>query len=239
MKYRIICSIIAAVLTSSYVNASSVQDIESLRSAVLHHTSEHYQTVFKHKNFQNDVKITVGNIDKRLRLVSCDNNLAFKIQEPPHNIRNITVKTSCMSDRRWTIYVPVSIDIFSEVLVSTRSMGRGEVLQESDLTLQRMNVSTVGRGHIEDLSRAVGKELKRPINSGEVVRLPYLTQPDIVQKGQIVVLSSGSRFLNVETSAVALVNGHMGETIKVKNERSNRIVDAEVVGPGKVIIANR
>ncbi|MFL0809619.1 MAG: flagellar basal body P-ring formation protein FlgA [Agarilytica sp.] len=228
-----------AVFASSVANADTTQDIERLREAVHAFTSEHYRHSLQHRNFEEDVEISVGNIDKRLRLARCDDQLGFKIQEPPHNIRNITVKTSCHNDRRWTIYVPVSIDIYSDVLVLNKSISRGEVLQEDDISHQRMNISTVGRGHIEDPTRAIGFELKRSLNAGEVIRLPYLTHPDIVRKGQIVVLTSGSRFLNIETSAVALTNGYLGETIKVKNERSNRVVDVEVTGPGKVTVAAR
>lgn len=219
--------------------AEGIQNIERLQQHVLQHTSQHYKSVFGLQRFEKDVQLNVGRIDPRLRLAKCDDNLAFKIHEPPHNARNITVKTSCMSDRRWTVYVPVSIDIYADVLVSTRSLEKGNVLNKEDLTYQRMNTSTVGRGHIEDLNRALGMQTKRPIKSGDVVRLSYLNKPDIVRKGQTVIVSSKSRFLSVETSGIALVNGHMGERIKVKNERSNRVVDAEVVAPGKVTIATR
>ncbi|MFL0803070.1 MAG: flagellar basal body P-ring formation protein FlgA [Agarilytica sp.] len=239
MKLRSFLASILAISFSTSTLASGTQDIDLLQQHVLEHTAEHYQNLFGKEKFEQNVQINVGRIDSRLRLAKCDNNLALKIKETPHNTRNITVKASCMNERRWTVYVPVSIDVYSEVLISTRSLQRGDVLQASDLDYQRVNTSTVGRGHIEALDRAVGMEIKRPISAGDVVRLPYLTKPDIVRKGQTVVVSSKSRFLSVETSGVALVNGHMGERIKVKNERSNRVVDAEVTAPGKVTIATR
>ncbi|MFL0799133.1 MAG: flagellar basal body P-ring formation protein FlgA [Agarilytica sp.] len=235
-------SFLASILVISISNAAlagGTQDIDMLHQHVLEHTTDYYKSVFGKEAFEQNVQINVGRIDSRLRLAKCDDNLALQIKEPPHNGRNITVKTSCMNERRWTVYVPVSIDVYSEVLVSTRSLQRGDVLQATDLEFQRLNTSTVGRGHIESLDRALGMEIKRPISRGDVVRLPYLTKPDIVRKGQTVVVSSKSRFLSVETSGVALVNGHMGERIKIKNERSNRVVQAEVIAPGKVTIATR
>ncbi len=243
MKLRSLLGLILFLgVTSQSVADTSVddvQDIEKLQLHVLNHTADHYRAVFGEEKFKDDIQLNVGRIDSRLRLAKCDDNLTLKIKEPPHNARNITVKTTCAGSRRWTVYVPVSIDVFADVLVSTRSLQRGDILEESDVTYQRMNTSSVGRGHIESFPRALGMEIKRPIKSGDVVRLSYLTKPDIVRKGQTVVVSSKSRFLSVETSGIALVNGHMGERIKVKNERSNRVVDAEVVAPGKVTIATR
>ncbi len=239
MNIRGVLALISTFFFASLSHADAVQDIEQLRKQVEQHTSQYYREVYGEQDFKENVQINVGRIDSRLRLAQCDENLTFKIHEPPHNARNITVKTSCMSDRRWTVYVPVSLDVYAEVVVATRSLKRGDVLTHDDVEFKRMNTSSVGRGHIEDASRALGMEIKRPIKPGDVVRLPYLTKPDIVHKGQTVVVSSQSRFLKVETSGVALVSGHMGERIRVKNERSNRVVSAEVIAPGKVIIATR
>ncbi len=234
----LLCSLsIASTAESS--PARSVQDIDKLLQHVLDHTTGYYKNVFQKKKFKENVQINVGRIDSRLQLSACDDNLTFKINEPPHHARNITVKVSCMNKKRWTVYIPVSIDIYANVLVSTRSLQRGDILTLDDLEFKRMNISSIGRGHIEDLSRILGMEMKRPLRPGDVVRLPHLNKPDIVRKGQIVVVSSSSRFLRVETSGIALVNGYLGERIRVKNERSNRVVDVEVVAPGRVSIATR
>lgn len=232
--------ILLSTLSTAQSHADqSVQDIDRLLQHVLDHTTEHYKTAFQKKKFKENVQINVGRIDSRLQLSACDDNLTLKINEPPHHARNITVKVSCMNKKRWTIYIPVSIDIYANVLVSTRSLQRGDILTQDDLEFKRMNISSIGRGHVEDLSRILGMEMKRPLRPGDVVRLPHLNKPDIVRKGQIVVVSSSSRFLRVETSGIALVNGYLGERIRVKNERSNRVVDVEVVAPGRVSIATR
>ncbi len=239
MTIRSGLALISTLLVASISQADTVQDIERLRQHVAAHTSSYYRSVYGEADFKKNVQINVGHIDSRLRLAQCDDNLTFKIHEPPHNARNITVKTSCTSERRWTVYVPVSLDVYAEVVVATRSLQRGDVLDEEDIEFKRMNTSSVGRGYIGDPSRALGMEIKRPIKPGDVVRLPHLTRPNIVHKGQTVVVSTLSRFLKVETSGVALVDGHLGERIRVKNERSNRVVSAEVTAPGKVTVATR
>lgn len=239
MKLRTFIYVVLALLVSSNSQAEEVQEIERLRQAVLEHTSAHYRDSFGHKHFDENVKVHVGRLDSRLRLARCDDNLTFKIQEPPHNVKNITVKTSCRSDKRWTVYVPVTLDIYADVLVSARSLQRGDILSEEDVTYRRVDIAAIGRGHIVDVERAVGMAVQRPIKIGDVVRLTHLEPAEIIAKGQTVVVTSLSRFLSVETSAVALTSGHLGQHIKVRNASSNRILSAEVVAPGKVTVANR
>jgi len=216
-----------------------VQDIEKLRQHVLFHTTEHYRETFGRERFENSIQIHVGQLDPRLRLYNCDDNLTFEIQEPLQNIRNATVRTSCVGARRWTVYVPVKINMYVDVLVTSRTLQKGDIVAEEDIDYRRVNITSNGYGHIEDVSRVRGMQLKRPLKPGDVLRLSHLAKPKIVHRGQTVRVSSASRFFSIETSAVALSSGHLGDNIKVKNERSNRVVEARIVAPGKVTVAAR
>ncbi len=245
MKVRSLIFALTAVVFTYNANASQagsaldVQNIESLRQHVLNFTSDHYRASFGEEYFEKNVSINVGRIDSRLRLAECDDNLTFDLQEPPHSAKNITIKTICEGPRRWTVYVPATLEIYADVLVSTRFLGRGEIVSESDLTYRRLDIATAGHGHMMEIDRVAGMQVKRPIKIGATIKSNHLEAPEIVEKGQTVVVTSSSRFLSVETSAVALSSGQLGEQIKVKNERSNRVVSAQIVAPGRVIVANR
>lgn len=232
-------SIIFLQFCTAGVFASDTQDIERLRSHVLEATEEHYRQAFGEEMFNSNVQIHVGQLDRRLRLAKCDNNLTFKIHEPAIRSHNITVKTSCTSKHRWTVYVPATIDIFANVVTTNTSLQRGDILQRSHLAYKRTNIATLGHSPIEDKNRAVGMQLKRPVKSGEIIRFSGLEKPNIVSKGQSVVLSSQSSALSIETAGIALVSGHLGQNIKVKNTSSNRVVHATVVAPGKVTVTKR
>lgn len=220
-------------------HSNDAQSIDNIRHQVLKHASEHYRQQYGQQAFEQNVELTVGQLDPRLRLARCDDYLTLKIKEPPHSPRNSTVKVSCDGNQRWTIYIPLTVDVYSEVLVASRSLRKGDVLNADDFSFKRLNISQIGHGLIEDIDRATGMELKRPLKSGETIRLSFLRQPDIVLKGQAVIVTSESRFMSVQTPGIALRNGHLGEFIKVKNERSKRIIDAKVVAPGMVSVALR
>lgn len=231
--------LVFASLFSIHTIAFEVQDLRDLKQQVLQFTENHYREAYGDKAFENNVEIIVNALDSRLRLAKCDNNLTFKVIEPPHNAHNITVKTSCTTDQRWTVYIPATVNVYEDIVVVNRSLARGDILQDEDLSYKRINVAVIGRGIVNDITSVHGLELKRAIRAGESLRHTFLKKPDVVLKGQQVVMSTQSRFLSVETTGVALVNGHVGERIKVKNDRSNRIIDAEVVAPGRVSVAAR
>lgn len=236
--YRYLLGFLLAIY-SIHSFSTEKQDIQTLREEVLKHVTNHYMGVFGAKEFAKNVSIQVSHLDRRLLLSQCDNNLAFKINEPPSNVRSITVKATCNAQNRWTVYVPVTIEVYNDVLVVNRSVKKGDILSNEDVSFRRVDVSAAGHGVISEVKRAEGMAMKRPLKPGEILLQSHLIKPKIVHKGQTVVLTSGSRFLSVETEGIALVSGHMGQQIRVKNPASNRIVSAEVIAPGRVAVATR
>ncbi len=239
MMLRGFLVLIFVSLVSTQTMAFQAQDLKDLKQRVATHTESHYRQAFGDNIFEKNVEILVGSLDSRLRLAECSDKLTYKVIEPPHNAHNITVKTSCKGKQRWTVYIPATVNMYEDIVVANRSLARGELLMEDDLSYKRVNVASIGRGLVNDLDNVYGLELKRPVRAGELLRQNYLKKPDVVLKGQQVVLSTESRFLTVETTGTALVNGYVGERIKVKNEKSNRVIDAEVIAPGRVSVAIR
>ena len=250
LTYTIIL-IFAAMNSVANTPARKIQSIDALEKQVHAYAMTHFAQRLGSSSTSEDghatpkeqgakdINISVGQLDHRLRLTECDKKLTFEIQAPPRRSRNATVKTTCDSNMRWTLYVPINVDIYAQVLVSRHSLEKGHIITPDDLNQQRININTLSYGFIEDDDRILGMELKRPLKSGDPMRLSYLKYPDIVQKGQLVVVSKQSALLSVETEGVALGDGHLGERIRVRNQRSKRIVDAKVIAPGKVAITTR
>ena len=240
MRARSFLCITISLFFLSAIPASAWVDIQSLRSSVERYTAETLGDDIAQKIETGSATITAAHLDSRLRLSECDKALTFKLQRPSHGIRNMTVKTSCQgSGKRWTVYVPVTVDIYSDVIVLARSVGRGEILSADDLTTQRMNVAAMSGGHMTDINRAIGMETARTLRPGDTLKPSALREPHVVQKGDAVVLKAGSGGLVVATSGTALNAGSVGTRIRVQNDRSKRVVDALVMGPGMVSVADR
>jgi flagella basal body P-ring formation protein FlgA len=211
---------------------SNSEDLRSQISAFLHD-----QLHNESQSTEEDREISVSNLDPRLKLHQCDTQVQHTIVSPRPYGTNISVKAHCGGGKPWTIYVTARIDTYAPIAVMARNLERGSVLTETDITLSRMNVGLAGFGHVRELDEILGKELKRNLRSGEAVRLSHLKSPQVVRKGDRVVLEAQGSGVSVVTSGRALANGQVGDQIQVENEKSQRVVDAEIVAPGRVRVA--
>lgn len=217
------------------------QDIETLRLEVLAFAEDLVINQSRQSTNDKDIKVEVGSLDSRLKLTRCAESLTHKSKAQSYSSNNITVQTSCYTGKKrlWSIYVPVKVSVFIEVVILNTNLARGDILTINDLNLRKVNTSGLSSTHITDINKAVGKELKRSVKSGMAVRLSYLSEVDVIKRGDAVTLAAKSAFLSVDTIATALSDGHIGQTIKVRNSQSKRVVDAQVTGPGKVQIVGR
>lgn len=228
----------AAVLLLMSV-ASTAEEIEST-DELRRHVENYLQAALRDEYVgidPDDIEISVANLDSRLRLSRCQSPLRQEIGSARPYGSNLTMKVSCDNPKPWSIYVPARINTFAEVAVVARSLARGAVLSADDVILKRMSTSQGGSGLIQDLSQVVGKELKRKLDQGEPIRVSQLKSPQVIRRGDKVILEASTASISVVTTGTALANGQLGDRIQVRNEKSNRVVDAEVIAPGKARVA--
>ncbi len=182
------------------------------------------------------VEIEVGNIDPRLRLTACPQDLLLSLNGNGRALGRVQVKVQCAGDYAWTKYVPVEIKIFESVLVASHTLSRGVLLEESHLRLQELDISQLRRTPLFESQQAIGKELKHSLTVGSPVALESLRLPKVVQRGDMVQLVAETENLQVRQQAEALEDGEVGKLIDVRNTSSKLVVQAVVVAAGKVKI---
>lgn len=180
--------------------------------------------------------VRVGRLDPRLRLHPCP--VPLQAFYPPGARRqgSTTVGVRCPGSRPWTLYVPVRIIVEARLLVAARSLPRGTILRPGDLSLTRQDISAAPFGYLTDPARAVGKRLKHPLPAGAVVTETVLENRPLVKRGQRVTLVAETAGLSVRMAGTALMDGGVGERIRVRNIRSRRIIEGTVVEQGLVRI---
>lgn len=219
---------------TSVAQAQEYERLDHLRSVVYERIQQAYLERYEQDELEQNIEIQVSNLDARLKLNKCDIPIDARIASPNTYANNITVKLSCNSAQRWSIYVPAAINQYAIVAVAAHSLARGHIVTESDLEFARMNIRSSGAGLIKDPDRIIGKQLKRSLQTGNPLRLSHLKLPHVVKKGQKVSLQVKHKSLSVVANGMAMDNGEVGQQIKVQNANSKRIVDAVVVAPGVV-----
>jgi len=130
--------------------------------------------------------------------------------------------------------VPVRIKWRQPAAVLRRSLPRGSVLSEEDLRV--LFVERSGLRTPADPFRLCGARLTRNLAQGGVVFTDDVESVPVIAKGDPVRIVFRAGGLQVEASGEALDNGGVGDTIRVRNVLSRRIIACVVSGPGVVIV---
>ncbi|MHB9100303.1 MAG: flagellar basal body P-ring formation chaperone FlgA [Sulfuricella sp.] len=191
--------------------SAGTQDIGVIRKTVDHFVRQNTAEL------PGQVTLTVGAIDPRLQLHSCDTPEAFL----PAGSRlwgNSTVGVRCQSATPWTVYVPVSVRIMAQTAVATRPLSAGQTVSPADVAMQSSDLSQLPPGVITDPALAIGKTVIIGAATGQAFRHDMLRAPQVIQQGQTVKLMAKGNGFQVTSEGKALANATLGQVVSVRTQ---------------------
>lgn len=177
-------------------------------------------------------EVEVGTIDSRLRLPACSN---IAVDLPPANSAMITAKVFC-SAPSWTLYVPVRLHEWVQAVLAATNLPPNTKLTAAQLTRGRADAFAGNGGLITDPRQVEGKILRVGLVAGAPILSPQLDLPISVHRGQKVMLTLTDPEMTIKTTATALDDGRVGDTITVENTGSQKTLRATVARDGGVEI---
>jgi flagella basal body P-ring formation protein FlgA len=191
------------------------------------------QTIeIKDKGFRSEVKI--GNIDPRLNLKSCANDIQFSLNRSAFEQQNLTLLAKCDNIKPWKIYISVTIKIFGKVVTAKNTIRRGQLITVEQLDYQEEIINLNRYTSYSSKSDIIGMLAKRSIRSNAIIQANYLAQPKLISRGDNVVIVASNSAISVRMNGTALMDGSLGEQISIKNSQSDRIIKARVADTGLV-----
>jgi len=186
------------------------------------------------RQWSGEAQIDVGEPDPRLRLARCDQPLQAEFAPGARPLGNTTVWVRCPGSSPWSVYLPAQVHIFAEVLTAAHPLARGIALTAADFTTSRQDLAAAAGSPLTVISQAVGKHLRYPVAAGTIVSAAMLESPPLVRRGQPVTIVSGARGVEIRVTGEALADGGNGDTIRVRNLQTRRVLDATVQASGLV-----
>lgn len=189
----------------------------------------------KTANIEGQVTISSTPPDKRVKVTKCD---ALETSLPSSNRLwgRSTVKVSCSTPSKWTLYVPVMVRITDQALVTTRAIGGGQVIGAQDVQIQEMELTAYPPGIFNRPEQAVGKTTASSIASGAPIRAELLRAPLAIRQGQqVVVVAYGANF-KVSSEGTAMGNARPGQVVAVKT-KSGQTLKGVARGDGIVEVS--
>ncbi|MED5526725.1 MAG: flagellar basal body P-ring formation chaperone FlgA [Pseudomonadota bacterium] len=178
------------------------------------------------------ITIEASDPDSRLRLPYCP-DVQASLPGNQSMDANITVKLFC-ENPHWQFYLSVNTTITVPMLVASRALPAGLVLDDSDLAQEWQSQNRLQGRIFTDKSVITGAKLKRGVQAGAPITADNLC---LVCRGDKVTLRAGAGALSITAMGTALSDGTLGDTIRVRNLGSGRVVEARVDAQGQVNVS--
>lgn len=235
-KRRILAGVLPALCLLGYspLHAGAVTLPEELIGASEGFLEYMVEDYLERSEIQARYEIRINPLDPRLRLATCDSDLTQSLESPAQPVGRVTVRVSCEGSSPWTVFVPAQVRLFRQIIVASRPLRRDAVLGPADVALVEQDVGPLSRGYLTSAEQAIGKKLTRPLQTDQVLTPTSLQLAESIRRGDQVVIGARSGTINVRMPGEALSDGALGEQISVRNQGSQRVVRARVIGPGQV-----
>jgi len=132
--------------------------------------------------------------------------------------------------------VVLRVKSFSRVVVLATDVHRGSVLGAGDLTVQRVELSTITQDAFTDANQVMGYQVTRDATAGQILTPALALAPLAVRPGQGVTLVWRTGTVELSALGEALAGGRDGEIIGVKRSSDQQRVRGQIIGPAKVLI---
>ena len=221
---------IVSLLTLScqaHAQANSLQSHSVISDAVKHFVKQQNLPL---KNLQ----VSLTSLNKQVILPRCGNALEVSMAPGTKLFGNTTLIVTCRSSQQWKIHVAAHIDGEVTALVARYPIPRGSTFQEQHLEFVTHRYSQLNHGYFGSATLLQNMEAKRNIKAGQVLTPSLVKAQKLVLRGQHITIVAQSAGLNLRVKGKALMDGRKGQTIKVSNLNSKKLVYAQVISAGVV-----
>ncbi|MGB1174143.1 MAG: flagellar basal body P-ring formation protein FlgA [Gammaproteobacteria bacterium] len=182
------------------------------------------------------VSVAVRPIDARLRLTQCGSPLTVLPTVAKRALGQTSVGIRCSGPEPWTIYARATVSAIITVPTLNTSLSRGTLIGEGDITVTERSVTQDLVGFATRSVDIVGREIRRDMAAGQLLRSSDLVSPKIIERGQTVDLIAQAAGLSVNMQGKSLGRGGVGDRVLVKNLSSGKRVEGLVLASGSILV---
>lgn len=226
---RLCCNFIVSILFffSFFVYSATQEQLDTIRKMAEEYTLELIQSPEG-----SIVEANAALLDNRIQASDCPTGLSAFSSSKNGSASRVTVLIKCEAEN-WRVYVPVKLTTQIPAAVALVPLSRGQVISESQVATNMVNVLRLRQQGYLSTSQIIGAKVKRNIKLGDIIDTNDIC---VVCRNETVVIKAVKNGMSITTQGTALSDGSFGQQIKIKNSKSNRIIDAQVSGIGEVIV---
>ncbi|PKK91797.1 MAG: flagella basal body P-ring formation protein FlgA [Candidatus Wallbacteria bacterium HGW-Wallbacteria-1] len=238
---RIDPSLVYYRLRLSGIQASSVKWVNGARTITLLSGSRVVDDSRIRAAVSGYLKKTLGNMDyeadftvpaRNMVIPDCDYEIKVEaLQDSAVDINRVRVLIVDLDGNTLsTLMLRVSLAIFKEVLIASRTIEAGEDLGSGNLEIRRTRVLVWKDEYINDFSAVEGMVAGKRIGAGTAVSRDMFRQPLLVRANSDVTVVSRFGGVTISLRAKAMDSGSVDENVRVLNSESRKMFTARVTG---------
>lgn len=185
----------------------------------------------------NGMTFTVNNNlpNSLAKLPACPSEPQLRESEAPASITaRRRLEASCPAQSGWPVYFTSQPTVYLPAVVASGEIERGQTLDAQQLKLAPLEVGKSARGYFTRIDEVTGKTARRRIRADQPLSPALLDGALLVRRGQQVKIVASQDGIQASAVGEALANGKQDEVIRVKNLRSQKIIEAKVMASGEV-----
>lgn len=198
---------------------------EKIRAAV--------QQYIHHHAPWNPEQLNISKINYNRPLNVPSGKIAFQVSVPKHTdwLGAIPFKVAVVVDGQKVnrITVPANIEVWSDVVMTTKPLGKYQPIGRDDIQIKKMDLARVPSSVLVNIDQVLGRRTNRNIAANCILRRDQVEIPPVIKRGDLVQVVAESPLLKISVKAMAKENGIQGDRIKVVNLRSKKAIYAQVV----------
>lgn len=134
------------------------------------------------------------------------------------------------------VWVNATISVMANVVTVVRPLGKHQYVELADLSMERRNLANLSADTVCRMDEVLGNRTTRMIYPGTVLKASMIASPPVVKRGDIVRIVANAGTMTITATGMVKQQGRKGDTVRVMNTDSNRIITARVTGPGAVVV---
>lgn len=186
-----------------------------------------------------DFGVTLNNVAPTLILpgnVAATAEISQMNYTPGRDVFTAVVVAPSSSNPVATVSLSGIIEKMKQIPVLKSSVKSGDIIGSSDIEWINVSIRNTVHDTIDDADDLIGKTPVRSVDANTPIRARDVTPPQMVARGDEVILLFNQGGLQLSAKGKAMQNGAEGEVIRVMNLSSNESLRGEVTGTKTVEI---
>jgi len=217
------------LLSTEMLYAQEYQSINTIQTAITQFIEANIDTT-------QEYEIQVNNLDSRLKLANCSAPLEIYSHNKKLEAGILSIGISCNGEQKWSLYHSAKLTIYINVLALKQALKRNTAISQNNIVLVKKSTSKLRHGYFTNYQQIKNQLATRNLRTGTILQPSHITHPQLIKKGEQVTIHAFSPSFSIKMSGKALMSGSLGERIKVKNNRSKKVIEGTITKAGTVSV---